>query len=94
MTFVFFPIKYLVFANIFSKELATLLLKYTKINTYAINMEERKQPLYETIYSLSLIKLEILKTYIKANLANSINYSCKSSDGILILFNQKPDKTF
>ena len=46
------------------------LLENTKINEYIIKLEKSKQPPFKLIYSLKLIKLEILKTYIKINLAN------------------------
>ena len=43
----------------------------TGINKYTIKLEESKQLLFELIYCLRLVELEILKTYIKINLANS-----------------------
>lgn len=46
-----------------------VLPKYTKINIYAINLKKSKQPLYGPIYSLELVELNTLKTYIKTNLA-------------------------
>ena len=42
----------------------------TGMNKYAIKLEEGKQPLFGPIYSLGLVELEILKIYIKTNLAN------------------------
>lgn len=56
--------------NVFSEKIAIVLLEYTKINTHAINLEEGKQLLYSFIYSLKLVELETLKSYIKINLAN------------------------
>ena len=56
--------KYLDFADIFSKKSAKVLCERTKINKYIIKLEEGKQPLYNLIYSLGSIKLEILMTYI------------------------------
>ena len=35
------------------------------INEHAIKLQEGKQPPYRPIYSLGLVELEILKTYIK-----------------------------
>lgn len=64
-------IKYSDFANIFFKKLATILFKQFDINKYVINLEPSKQLLYRPSYSLKLVKLEILKTYIITNLANS-----------------------
>ena len=66
-------LKYSDFANIFFPELAIALFKYTKINDYAIELIVKQQPLYGPIYSLKLIELKILKTYIKTNLANGLS---------------------
>ncbi len=41
------------------------LLENTGINEHAIELIDRKQPFYEPIYTLSLVELETLKTYIK-----------------------------
>ena len=71
------PAEYLDFANIFSEELAAVLLEYTEINTNAIDLEEGKQPLYRPIYSLDLVELEILKIYIETNLANDFIHLSK-----------------
>ena len=67
------------------------LLENTGINEHAIKQEEDKQSLFKLIYSLGLIKLETLKTYIKTNLANSFIRPFKSPTGTLILFDRKPD---
>lgn len=88
---VFIPAKYSDFTNIFFKELAKVLIKYIKINTHAINLEEGKQPSYRPIYSLGPVKLKILKTYIKIKLANGFICLSKSPTGVLILFDQKSD---
>lgn len=40
--------------------------KNTKINKHAIELVEGKQFLYRSIYSLTLLELEILKTYIES----------------------------
>lgn len=71
-----------------------MLPKYTEINTYAINLEEDKQRFYRLIYSLGLVRLEILRIYIKTNFGNSFICSLKSLTGALILFDKKPDKSF
>lgn len=44
------------------------LLKNTSINKYIIEIIENKQLSYKPIYSLKLVKLEILKIYIKNTL--------------------------
>lgn len=63
--------KYLDYSNIFSKELAAELLKHFDINKHLINLKLCKQPFHNPIYSLEPVKLEIFKTYIKINFANS-----------------------
>ena len=45
------------------------------------------------MYNLSLIKLEILKTYIMNNLANSFIKPSKFFVEALIFFNKKPNKS-
>lgn len=49
----------------------------SKTNNYPINLLDNKQSLYGTIYSLELVELKMLKTYTKANLANSFITSFK-----------------
>ena len=63
--------KYIDFANIFLKKLIKRLAKQTGINKYINKLVEDKQPFYRPIYSLNLIKLKTLKTYIENNLVNS-----------------------
>ena len=60
--------KYLDYANVFFEKLAVVLSEHTEINTHAIKLEEGKQPPYRPIYSLGLVELEILKTYLKTHL--------------------------
>ena len=69
------------------------ILENTKINKHAIELEENKQPLFRPIYSLDLVELETLKTYIKTNLANGFIRSSKSLANALILFDQKLDRS-
>lgn len=64
----------------------------TGINDHAINLEKINQLSFGPIYSLELMELEILKTYIKVNLTNSIIESSKSPIKVLIFFYQKPDE--
>lgn len=91
---VFVLAEYLDFANVFSKELATMLPKHTKINTHAIDLEKNKQPPYGLIYSLGSVELEILNTYIETNLVNGFIYPFKSPAVAPILFDWKPDGSF
>ena len=62
------------------------------MNEHAIKLEEGKQPSFEFIYSLRLVELETLKTYIKINLTNSFIQLSKSFIGAFILFNKKPNR--
>lgn len=62
--------EYTNFSDIFSKKSATVLPNFLNINKHTINLKSDKQPSYKLIYSLSLIELEIFKTYMKTNLTN------------------------
>ena len=42
----------------------------TGINKYTIKLEKNKQLLFDLIYNLEPVNLEILKTYIEINLTN------------------------
>ena len=81
--------KYTNFANIFLSKLITKFLQYTDINNHPIKLIDDQQLLYNLIYSLSLVKLKILKAYIKNNLANSFIKSFKSPTKAPIFFNKK-----
>ena len=69
-------------------------LEHIKINNYAIKLEKSKQLFFRPIYSLKLVELEILKIYIKNNVANGFIESYKFLANASILFNQKPNKSF
>ena len=88
------PAEYSDFADIFSKESAAVLPEDTEINTYAIDLEEGKQPSYGPIYSLGLVELETLKTYIETNLANGFTRPSQLPAVAPILFDKKPDGSF
>ena len=83
--------EYTKFSNVFSKKSAKVLSEHTKIKKYVIQLEEGKQPLYRSIYSLGPVELKTLKTYIKTNLANGFIWSSKSSARAPILFVYKPN---
>ena len=68
--------------------------KHTGMNDYAIELVEEEQPSFGPIYSLGPVELEIFKMYIKTILANGFIQSFKSSTGVLILFDRKPDGSF
>lgn len=62
--------KYSDFVNIFSEKWALILLKITKLNQHAIELQKNWQLLYKPIFSLGAIKFKMLKTYIETILAN------------------------
>lgn len=70
------------------------LFKNKGINKYVIKLEEDKQPPYRLIYSLGLVELETLKTYIKTYLKTGLIWPSKSLAGTPILFDKKPDSNF
>ena len=86
--------EYFNYSNIFLVENAAKLSKNIKINEHAIKLKRGKQPLFGLIYSLKLVELETLKTYIKINLANGFIRPSKSPVGAPILFDRKPDRSF
>ena len=63
------------------------------MNEHTIKREEDEQSPFGSIYSLGLVKSEILKTYIKTNLANNFIRPSKFPAGTSILFDKKPDKS-
>ncbi len=85
--------KYAHFADTFLPKLAIKLFKHPGINNHTIELINNLQLLYNPIYSLGLIKLEILKVHIKNNPANSCIRSSKFPTEALILFNKKLDKS-
>ena len=85
------PAEYADFANVLLKKSAKLLLGRTSINNHIIKLIDDKQLLYEPIYNIGLIELEILKTYIKTNLVNNFIWPSKSPAWALILFVRKPN---
>ncbi len=87
------PSKYPDFADVFLPKLAIELSKHTKINDYAIDLVDNLQPPYSPINNLDPVELEMLKVYIKNNLANSFIKPSKSPIGAPILFNKKPDRS-
>ena len=81
------------FTDIFSPKLALKLLEHTRINDYAIKLVDNQQPPYGPLYSLGLVELETLKTYIKTNLANGFIKLSKFPARAPILFDKKSDKS-
>ena len=72
------PAEYSNYSNVFSSKNAAELPENTRMNQNAIELEEGKQSPFESIYSLGPVELEMLKTYIKTNLANSFIWPSKS----------------
>ena len=58
--------------------------EHIRINDHAIKLEKSKLLLLGPIYSLRLVELKMLKTYIETNLANSFFYPSKFLVGALI----------
>ena len=83
------PAEYSNFSNVFSSDSAAELPEHTGINDHPIDLLDNKQLPYGPIYSLGPVKLEMLKTYIKANLASGFIRPSKSLAGAPILFVQK-----
>ena len=86
--------KYSEFSNVFFSDSAAELLEHIRINDNPINLLDNKQPPYGPIYSPEPVELEMLKTYIKANLASSFIGPSKSPTSVLILFIWKKDGDF
>ena len=63
----------------------------TGINEHVIKLQDGKQPPYGPIYSLGLVELETLKTYIEIYLKTGFIQPFKSPAGAPILFDKKPD---
>ena len=68
------------------------LLEYTGINDHIIKLEKSKQPSFSLIYNLEPVKIEILKIYVKINLANGFIWFFKSPARTPIFFNWKLNK--
>lgn len=62
-------------------------LKHTKIDNHAIKLKKNKQLRFSLIYSLELVELKILKSYIKINLAKNFIQIFKFLAKVFILFN-------
>lgn len=70
----------------FSLDLVCKFPKYTGINNHALKLANGQQPSYWFIYTLKQVELEILKAYIKTNLANRFIRLSKSPAGASIFF--------
>ena len=88
------PVEYSNYSDVFSAENAAELPENTGMNEHAIELEEGKQPPFGPIYSLGLVELETLQTYIETNLANGFIWPSKSPARAPILFDRKLDRSF
>ena len=88
------PTEYFDYSDVFSVKNTAKFPKNTKINKHAIELEKSKQLPFGPIYSLGLVELETLKTYIIINLANGFIRPSKSHAGAPIFFDRKPDRSF
>lgn len=93
-TFTAIPSKYTDFINVFYPDLATELPKYTGINNHTIELIDSKQILYGQIYSLELVEVKSLKTYIETNLATNFIRPSKFPVGTSMHFVWKLDSSF
>lgn len=79
------------YTDIISPDLTIELPKNTGINKYTIELIEGKEPPYRSIYALSSVELETLKSYIKTHLKTRFIWPFKSSASTPIFFNKKPN---
>ena len=64
--------KYSDFLNVFLEKKALVLSKATMSNQYTIKLQKNQQPSYKQIYSLSLVKLKMLKLISKSTLPTTL----------------------
>ena len=86
-------VEYSNFNNVFLVENIAKLSKNTRINEFAIKLEESNQTFFKFIYYLGLIKLKTLETYIKTNLANSFIWPFKFLTKAFIFFDKKLNRS-
>ncbi len=87
------PNEYANFANVFSSKLVVELPKHTRINNRSIELVDGWQSPYGLIYTLGPVELEILKVYIKNNLANGFIRPSQSPTWVFISFDKKSDRS-
>ena len=83
------PDEYSDFADVFLEKKTLMLPKCTELNEHAINLKNGKQPHYRPIYSLGLLELETLQTYIKTHLKTGFIWPFISLVNAPILFDKK-----
>lgn len=85
--------KYQDYFDIFLSDLAIKLPKNTNINKHIIELVGYKQLFYKAIYTLNVIKLENLKTYIKIYLKIRFIQIFQSLTNTLIIFDKMSDSS-
>ena len=86
--------KYSDFSDVFLDKKALILPGVTELNQHVIKLQEGQQSTYRPIYSLGLIELKTLKTYIETNFTNGFIWPSKSPASAPILFVRKLDGSF
>lgn len=92
-TVIIMPPKYFDFIDIVFLKFAIELFKHISINDYAIDLVKDLQLFCKPIFSLGSVELEILKIFIKTNLANIFICPSKSFTSAFILFVHKPSNS-
>ena len=87
------PSEYTDYIDVFSPDLSIELPENTGINKHIIELVEGKQPLYDLIYSLGPVELEMLKAYIETYLKTGFIWPSKSFIDIPFFFDKKSDKS-
>ena len=88
------PIEYSDFLDVFLEKKALILPEASKLNQHAIKLQKDQQLPYRLTYSLGLVELKILKTYIETNFANRFIWPLKSLANAFILFVRKLNNSF
>lgn len=85
--------EYVEWSVVFLLNLVMKLPENTEINKHAIKLVKGKQSLYTLIYTISLIELKMLKTYIETHFKMELIRASKSSLRALILFHKKSNSS-
>lgn len=86
--------KYSDYIEVFLSKLITKLSEYIGIKNHVIQLKNDNRPFYGSIYSIVSMELELLKDYIKINLANNFIRPFKSLVRTPMFFDYNPNKIF
>lgn len=86
--------KYIDFIDMFSANIIAQLLKHIGSHNYMIKLIKDQILLYQPIYTLKLVKLNILKILIKINITIGFLKPSKSLINAIMLFEKKSDSYF